>query len=132
MSFLIDNPVTRFFSSVFNKMRLAGLLIDDVFDYMFAPLTTVKLQKFLYLIGIYVIAAKGIDLGIKFLRHWTWLFRHYGYHSSFKVNEFRNRYGKHAWAVVTGFASGIGFTFSCELAKMGFNLVLVDFQKERA
>jgi hypothetical protein len=128
MSFLVDNPVTRFFGSVFNNMRIIGLLADDVFDYMFPPLTTSKLQKFLYLIGIYVVAAKSIGF-IRNIRHWTWLYHHYGYHRSFKVDEFRNTYGKDSWAVVTGFAAGIGFSYSCELAKMGFNLVLIDFHK---
>jgi len=33
---------------------------------------------------------------------------------------------------VTGFSTGIGFAYACELAKLNFNLVLVDWQRERA
>ena len=39
------------------------------------------------------------------------------------------RYGvlnKDTWAVVTGSAMGIGKAYSFELAKMGFNLLLID------
>lgn len=42
------------------------------------------------------------------------------------------RYGEGCWVVVTGFASGIGLAFAQEFARMGYNLLLVDCQKERA
>lgn len=34
--------------------------------------------------------------------------------------------------LITGFANGIGFSYAKEFARLGFNLVLVDFQKERS
>jgi len=36
------------------------------------------------------------------------------------------RYGQGTWAVITGAAEGTGKAFSTELAKRGFNLVLLD------
>jgi len=36
------------------------------------------------------------------------------------------RYGNGTWAVITGAAEGTGKAFSTELAKRGFNLVLID------
>ena len=40
------------------------------------------------------------------------------------------RYGKGSWAVVTGATSGIGREFALELAKKGFNIVLIARTKE--
>lgn len=37
------------------------------------------------------------------------------------------RYGKGSYALITGGASGIGKEFALDLAKKGFNLILVDF-----
>lgn len=40
-------------------------------------------------------------------------------------------YGKASWAVVTGASSGIGEALACELAKEGFNLLLVARSKDK-
>jgi 17beta-estradiol 17-dehydrogenase / very-long-chain 3-oxoacyl-CoA reductase len=40
------------------------------------------------------------------------------------------RYGKGTWAVITGGAEGIGRAYAQEFAKSGFNIVLIDKQKE--
>jgi len=40
-------------------------------------------------------------------------------------------YGKGSWAVVTGASSGIGEALACELAKQGFNLLLIARSKDK-
>jgi short-subunit dehydrogenase len=42
-----------------------------------------------------------------------------------------SRYGHGTWAVITGAAEGTGKAFSTELAKRGFNLVLIDKKGEQ-
>ena len=45
-----------------------------------------------------------------------------------------NRYGasrKESWALVTGSAMGIGKAYSLELAKMGFNIVMIDKEDDK-
>ena len=39
--------------------------------------------------------------------------------------DWADRYGKGSWTVVTGCTEGIGKAFCFELAKLGFNLVLI-------
>lgn len=131
MSLLTDNPITRFFGGTLDKLRLLSLLTDDFFEYFFPPETTSRVQKLLYLIGIYYITVKTAKF-IYSLRHWKWVLHHYQYARNFNPNEFAERYGKGCWAVVTGFSTGIGFAYACELAKLGFNLVLVDWKHEIA
>jgi short-subunit dehydrogenase len=73
---------------------------------------------------------------VKFLRYfsrnWTWLPSHLQYNRNFDAQELRKRYGEGCWVLITGFANGIGFSYAKEFARLGFNLVLVDFQKERS
>lgn len=38
-----------------------------------------------------------------------------------------NRYGKGSYALITGGAGGIGREFALDLARKGFNLIIVDF-----
>ena len=38
-----------------------------------------------------------------------------------------NRYGKGSFALITGGANGIGKAFAIDLAKKGFNLIILDF-----
>ena len=45
------------------------------------------------------------------------------------IIHFNPRYGTHnkeTWTVVTGSAMGIGKAYSLELAKMGFNVIMID------
>ena len=45
-----------------------------------------------------------------------------------------NRYGssrKESWALVTGSAMGIGKAYSLELAKTGFNIVMIDKEDDK-
>ena len=56
--------------------------------------------------------------------------------SSSKIQTFLlyNRYGapkKEPWALVTGPAMGIGKAYSLELAKMGFNIVMIDKEDDK-
>ncbi|CAG9335064.1 unnamed protein product [Blepharisma stoltei] len=46
--------------------------------------------------------------------------------------DFPSRYGKGSWALVTGGANGIGKAWSQELAKLGFNILIIDFDWEAA
>lgn len=46
---------------------------------------------------------------------WVWLW----------VPELRGRYGKEPWAVVTGATSGLGAEFCTQLARKGYNIVLI-------
>ena len=41
------------------------------------------------------------------------------------------RYGKGSWAIITGASDGLGKHYALELAKEGFNLVLVARNKEK-
>lgn len=41
-----------------------------------------------------------------------------------------NRYGKGSFAVITGGASGIGKHFAIDLAKKGFNIIIIDFNQK--
>ena len=38
---------------------------------------------------------------------------------------FKTRYGENTWAMITGSTDGIGLAFAEELAKEGFNLILI-------
>lgn len=113
MSFLTDNPIVNFFGNTFNKFRLVGLLVDDIFAYMFPPLTTGKFQKYLYLLGVYFMASKIIEKSISMFRQARTLAAHISYQYRFDPFEFRHRYGEKCWALVTGFSSGIGFAYAC-------------------
>ncbi len=42
-----------------------------------------------------------------------------------------HRYGKDSWAVVTGCTEGIGKALALELARRGFNLVLIGRNKSK-
>ena len=44
---------------------------------------------------------------------------------------FKKRYGEKTWAMITGATSGIGLGFAEELAKEGFNLILVGRSTEK-
>lgn len=44
---------------------------------------------------------------------------------SIRKRNLTNIYGKGTWAVVTGGSDGIGKQFGIQLAKMGFNIVLI-------
>lgn len=48
-----------------------------------------------------------------------------------KPLDLAERYGKGTWAVVTGATAGIGEEFCLQLAKLGFNVVLLGRNKEK-
>lgn len=56
-----------------------------------------------------------------------WLYRtgYYAFHLFYGAKVTTERYGKNSWAVVTGATDGIGKGFAIELAKRGFNIVLI-------
>jgi hypothetical protein len=130
MSILTDNVITRFINSTFDKVRLATLLTDDVFKYFFTADSLGGLRKYLYLLGIGYMAVKTTWALASWWQHWGWAFNQRV--PEFNVDQFKSKYGQGCWVVVTGFASGIGLTFAKQFAELGYNLVLVDCQKERS
>lgn len=48
-----------------------------------------------------------------------------------KSHNLPERYGKGTWAIVTGPTAGIGESYAIELAKLGFNIVLMGRSKEK-
>jgi 17beta-estradiol 17-dehydrogenase / very-long-chain 3-oxoacyl-CoA reductase len=53
------------------------------------------------------------------------------YRSNFRAQaKLDQLYGKGSYALITGGANGIGKAFAVDLAKKGFNLVLMDVNKE--
>jgi 17beta-estradiol 17-dehydrogenase / very-long-chain 3-oxoacyl-CoA reductase len=51
-------------------------------------------------------------------------------HYIMKRLDLAQRYGQGSWAFVTGAANGLGLEYSTQLAKLGFNLVMVDLDQE--
>jgi 17beta-estradiol 17-dehydrogenase / very-long-chain 3-oxoacyl-CoA reductase len=67
-----------------------------------------------------------ITLGAVVLGKATWAVFTFVKVANTKLNEeWAERYGKGSWVIVTGCTEGIGKAFCSELAKLGFNLVLV-------
>lgn len=130
MSIVTSNPVTTFLSSILDKLRLPAHLISDLFNFLFSNPNPKTLQKYLYLLGI----LRLLQYSFRFLNHLSkncgWAIAHLKYR--FNPEEFKKRYGDGCWVVITGFANGIGFSYAKEFAKLGFNLVLVDFNKGQA
>ena len=50
---------------------------------------------------------------------------------AFRIASLQWRYGKNTWAVVTGASDGIGAEYSVNLAKQGFNLILISRTKSK-
>lgn len=132
MDILADNPLTRLSDKLIGKLSLAKALISDIHQLLLPQASTLRLQKGLYLLGLCYAAYKTVKLLGSLCSNWAWVFKHSGYRKHFSPTRFKERYGENSWALVTGFGSGIGFAYACELAKMGFNLVLVDYHKDLA
>lgn len=45
--------------------------------------------------------------------------------------DFKERYGAHSWAVITGGSDGIGLGFAEELAEKGFNICIMARNNEK-
>lgn len=64
----------------------------------------------------------GLFWVLKWLYRWLYTFliqTFFGVHCTVK------RYGRDSWAVVTGSTDGIGLAMATNLAKRGFNIVLI-------
>lgn len=48
-----------------------------------------------------------------------------------KPKNLLKRYGKKSWAVITGGSEGIGYGIAKELAKTGFNVILIARKKDK-
>ena len=55
-------------------------------------------------------------------------------HRHFLVNEvdYKNKFGENSWVIVTGASSGQGKHFAIEMAKRGFNLILIGSERTKA
>lgn len=132
MSILTDNAITRLISGAIDKLKLGALLLDDIFKYFFTASSFGELRKYLYITGIAYMALRSTCALGQWWNHWSWTFKERNFATQFNQDEFKMRYGQGCWVVVTGFAAGIGLSFAQQFARFGYNLVLVDCQKERS
>jgi 17beta-estradiol 17-dehydrogenase / very-long-chain 3-oxoacyl-CoA reductase len=97
-------------NAVLSSSSFTWLRTSNLFDFF--------LRLFL-VIGLYVFMSNLFTL----------LGQFYGKFLVFRRN-LASRYGKGSWVVITGGAEGIGRSYGFEFARQGFNIVLIDKQKD--
>jgi hypothetical protein len=93
MSLFADNPIVRFLDALLGKVKLAALLTEDLFNFVFPPENSDRLQKLLYLLGINYLAYRAGKSLYSIYRNCGWVLKHASYARKFNGEEFRMRYG---------------------------------------
>ena len=76
-------------------------------------------RRLCYAVGLYTIGAGVYDMGYASVMH-----------NAREQQNLKKRYGQGTWVVISGASDPVGQEFAKKMANKGFNLVLVDFNKE--
>jgi hypothetical protein len=90
-------------------------IIKLPFKIVALPFRVIRLRTVIYLTGLYTVGYGLYDMSYAAFVH--------NYRE--KIN-LRERYGPETWAIISGASDPIGKEFTEQLAKKGFNLVLID------
>lgn len=132
LSWLSTNPISRLISGVLDKLRLPSCVISDVYGWVFeSRVLTQTVQKYLFLLGGFLLLSRFLQRAYNLLRNWSWLPEHISVAKNFDPERLRERYGRDCWVVVTGFTHGIGLAYAKAFADLGYNLVLVGRNKDK-
>lgn len=123
------NPVTWAGQKLFSHSTLLTNLAT-YFSNLFLNSASSKVQKFLFAIGLASITYKlSLSLYNNY-QFWKFLPSYLRNRSQYNPQSLKERYGD-CYVLITGAADGIGYAYSREFAKLGFNLIMVDIQAHK-
>lgn len=78
LDILTDNSISRGISSLLDKLKIPGLVVSDIYKWLFSSpsVDTKALQKYLFLIGGFLIVSKIFRSIYNICRNWSWLPEH--------------------------------------------------------